>query len=100
MAKGGFVDIQIERGTDLSLSRQSVAADEFAAAAWSKGVRNEALGNLAHELRTPVQVLMGYIDILREEAPAELGEETREIFERMNSNVYDLARTVENLMES
>jgi hypothetical protein len=43
---------------------------------------------------------MGYIDILREEAPAELGEETREIFERMNSNVYDLARTVENLMES
>ena len=50
-------------------TQQSVAADEFAAAAWSKGVRNEALGNLAHELRTPVQVLMGYIDILREEAP-------------------------------
>jgi signal transduction histidine kinase len=60
-------------------------------------VRREALGNLAHELRTPLQVLIGYLDILRDEPVG--GEGTRDILERMNSNVYDLAQTVENLME-
>ena len=27
----------------------------------------EALANLAHELRSPVQALLGYLDILRDE---------------------------------
>jgi two-component system, sensor histidine kinase len=31
------------------------------------GIRLEALANLAHELRSPVQALLGYLDILREE---------------------------------
>ncbi len=37
---------------------------------WSRwNVRSfESLANLAHELRTPVQVLLGYLDILRDEA--------------------------------
>ena len=34
---------------------------------WSDGVRFESLANLAHELRTPVQVLLGYLDILRDD---------------------------------
>jgi signal transduction histidine kinase len=91
------VENQIERGADVSCKGQGFAAHQFAAAAWSKGVRREALGNLAHELRTPLQVLIGYLDILRDEPVG--GEGTRDILERMNSNVYDLAQTVENLME-
>ena len=34
---------------------------------WTEGMRMEALANLAHELRTPLQVLLGYLDILRDE---------------------------------
>jgi signal transduction histidine kinase len=69
------------------------------ASAWSCGLRLEALGNLAHELRTPLQVLIGYLDILRDEFGPAMEEQPRDIIERMNTNVYDLAQTIENLME-
>jgi signal transduction histidine kinase len=66
---------------------------------WAGGTRLEALANLAHELRTPVQVLLGYIEILRDDMGQALAGEPGRIVERMNSNVHDLARTVENLLE-
>jgi signal transduction histidine kinase len=65
---------------------------------WSHGVRLEAIANLAHELRTPVQVLLGYLDILRDEYGDELTPKPRELIERMNANVHDLAQTIENVM--
>lgn len=59
----------------------------------------ETLGPLAHELRTPVQVLIGYLDILRDELDSELGSRARELIERMHINVHDLAQTIDNLIE-
>jgi len=59
----------------------------------------EALGNLAHELRTPIQVLIGYLDILRDELNDELGPRARDVIERMQGNVHDLAQTIDNLIE-
>ncbi len=64
---------------------------------WAGGVRLEALANLAHELRTPLQVMLGYIDLLRGEWAG--GDEPRRILERMNGSACELARTVENLMD-
>ncbi len=64
---------------------------------WAGGVRLEALANLAHELRTPLQVMLGYIDLLRDEWAG--GDEPRRILERMNGSACELARTVENLMD-
>ncbi len=70
------------------------------AASWTGGVHLESLANLAHELRTPVQVLLGYLDILRDSHAPDSGDVfDREIIERMNSNVYELAQTVENVMD-
>lgn len=69
------------------------------AAGWNQGLRLEGVANLAHELRTPVQVLLGYLEILREDRVHELGGDTREIIERMNANVHDLAQTVENVVQ-
>ena len=71
---------------------------------WANGVHLESLGNLAHELRTPVQVLLGYLDILRDYRAGAEGNEARdpidhEIVERMNSKVHELAQTVENVMD-
>lgn len=70
---------------------------------WSGGVRFEPLANLAHELRTPVQVLLGYLDILRDDrssAGVKLSDTNyATIIERMKANALELAQTVENLLE-
>lgn len=66
---------------------------------WSDRTHLEALANLAHELRTPVQVMLGYIDVLRDELTHAAQSHPREIVERMNANAYDLACAVENVME-
>ncbi len=59
----------------------------------------EALANLAHELRSPVQAILGYLDILRDELSEALGGRHKQIIERMNANAHDLAQTVENVMD-
>jgi two-component system, sensor histidine kinase SagS len=66
---------------------------------WEQGIRLEALANLAHELRSPVQALLGYIDILRDEMADDLSGKHRQIVDRMNVNIHDLSQTVENLLE-
>src|ERR1700676_143579 len=66
---------------------------------WTEGMRIEALANLAHELRTPLQVLLGYVDILRDEWADKFDPEPRAMLERMNSNLHDLTQTVDNIME-
>jgi len=73
-------------------------------AGWSGGVHLESLANLAHELRTPVQVLLGYLDILRDDRSVAGANDLsnspeRTIIERMNANVHELAQTVENVLE-
>src|SRR5207253_178026 len=44
-------------------------------------------------------VLLGYIEVLREEDDDAPGGQPREIIDRMHRNIHDLAATVENLME-
>jgi two-component system sensor histidine kinase BarA len=66
---------------------------------WAEGMRLEVLANLPHELRTPLQVLVGYLDILRDEWAEKFDPEPRTMLERMNSNLHDLSQTVDNVME-
>src|SRR3984957_5920272 len=61
-------------------------------------MRAEGGANLAHELRTPVQVLLGYPDILRDDYGNQFATEPRALLDRMNANVHDLAQTIDNLM--
>jgi len=81
----------------LAASTESVPATPDTNA-WRQGLRLETVANLAHELRTPVQVLLGYVDILRDDHATGFSPETRAILDRMNANVHDLAQTVDNLM--
>lgn len=66
---------------------------------WASGMRLEALGNVAHELRTPLQVLLGYMDILRDEDLSQCSPGVNQILQRMNSNIHELALTIDNLMD-
>ena len=59
----------------------------------------EALANLAHELRAPLQAILGYLDILSDELSEALDGRHKHIFERLNANALDLAQTVENVMD-
>jgi signal transduction histidine kinase len=44
-------------------------------------------------------VLLGYIDILREDLAEEVGPRARHVIERLNVNAHDLAQTAENLLD-
>jgi signal transduction histidine kinase len=87
--------------------QRRIAATEYVSnggGTWSGGLRFESLANLAHELRTPVQVLLGYLDILRSERSEgamdkERGWSEQAIIERMNVNAHELAQTVDNVLE-
>jgi signal transduction histidine kinase len=58
----------------------------------------DALGNLAHELRTPIQVMLGLLDILQDEYADQIGEKPRALLECMNVNAFELGQTLDNLM--
>ena len=65
---------------------------------WSEQLRLMALANLARDLRTPIQVLLGYLDALKDQLP-KLPAGSSRMLERMNANACELARVVENIME-
>jgi signal transduction histidine kinase len=66
---------------------------------WNHGLHLEALANLAHELRSPVQAMLGYLDMLRDDLGEAAYEHHRHLMERMSANAFDLAQTVENVMD-
>lgn len=86
-------------GDDPESNREATTESKSLLRRWAEGMRLEALTNLAHELRTPLQVLLGYLDILRDEWADKFDPEPRAMLERMNSNLHDLAQTVDNVME-
>ena len=57
------------------------------------------ISKLSHELRTPVQVLNGYLDILSEDWGKHLQAEPQRIIARLRLNAFELTQTVENLLE-
>jgi signal transduction histidine kinase len=103
MGPDSHIHPDIEAETDCQQPVTLSPPEASAKAGWSGGVHLESLANFAHELRTPVQVLLGYLDILCGEwigAAATLTElANRTIIERMNANVHELAQTVENVLD-
>ncbi|MGH7947747.1 MAG: sensor histidine kinase [Candidatus Binataceae bacterium] len=59
----------------------------------------DTLANLAHELRTPAQVLLGYLEILTEDLATDLTSRTRPLIARMQTHAYDLALAIENVLD-
>jgi signal transduction histidine kinase len=57
-----------------------------------------ALGNLAHELRTPVQVLLGNLEILLDEYADEIGQGPSSMLKRMSASAFELKQTLDNLI--
>ncbi len=102
MATGGIVGDNHspidEHASPVRLTAPSEPIAQPSANSWRQGLRLEAVANLAHELRTPVQVLLGYVDILRDDYGDQFSTEPRALLDRMNANAHDLAQTIDNLM--
>jgi signal transduction histidine kinase len=93
------LDNPVGAGSRLYSTKHTSPRGSYSATSWSRGLQSEVLGNLAHELRTPIQVLLGYLEILRDEFADDLNADRRGMIDRMNTNAYDLAQTIENLMD-
>jgi signal transduction histidine kinase len=61
--------------------------------------RFQIVSNLSHELRGPLQVLNGYLEILAEDWGAEFSGEPRRMLERLRHTAEKLTGTVETLLE-
>ncbi|HZP45083.1 MAG TPA: HAMP domain-containing sensor histidine kinase [Candidatus Binataceae bacterium] len=83
---------------DTTLSHLSARPGNRTPNDWMEKLGSETLANLAHELRTPLQALLGLLDILRDDYAAQLDEDLRELVERMNVNAFDLSQTLTNLI--
>jgi signal transduction histidine kinase len=61
--------------------------------------RFEIVPNLSHELRSPLHILNGYLEILTEDCGGEFSGEARHMLARMRQTAGELTQTVENLLE-
>jgi signal transduction histidine kinase len=70
---------------------------------WSEFVavryRSQFLAKMSHELRTPIHVMIGYADILLEEAAAPGWEAPRRLIERIRSHGVLLHRLISDLLD-
>ena len=73
-------------------------APKMAATALGTDLTFEALGNVAHELRTPLQVLLGSLEILQDEYADRNEQGPRGLLGRMNANALELRQTLDNLI--
>ncbi len=62
-------------------------------------LREEFISIAAHELRTPMTSIVGYLDLFSQRPPAELGAETRRQLGIVRRNAHRLRRLVEDMLD-
>lgn len=60
--------------------------------------RDEALSTAAHELKTPLGIITGYIDLLLSEQPGPLGERQRRVLEESRQSCTRLQQFVQSFL--
>jgi two-component system phosphate regulon sensor histidine kinase PhoR len=63
-------------------------------------VRDEFLGNVTHELRTPLVTLLGYVDMLRQDRLGPTTEPQQRALGVMHGNALRLQRQIEDLLSA
>jgi len=75
------------------------AHDQLAQLHIAERLKTELLANVSHEFRTPLNVIVGYIDLLREGTFGPCPGEVLPVFDKLNSNAGYLLELVEEFLD-
>jgi signal transduction histidine kinase len=75
------------------------AYDQLAQLHIAERLKTELLANVSHEFRTPLNVIVGYIDLLREGTFGPCPPETLPVFEKVLGNATYLLQLVEEFLD-
>lgn len=75
------------------------AYDQLAQLHIAERLKTELLANVSHEFRTPLNVIVGYIDLLREGTFGPCAGETLPVFDKLSSNAAYLLELVEEFLD-
>jgi len=75
------------------------AYDQLAQLHIAERLKTELLANVSHEFRTPLNVIVGYIDLLREGTFGPCPGEVLPVFDKLNSNAGYLLELVEEFLD-
>jgi signal transduction histidine kinase len=75
------------------------AYDQLAQLHISERLKTELLANVSHEFRTPLNVILGYIDLLREGTFGPCTPESLPVFEKVHGNATYLLQLVEEFLD-
>src|SRR5436190_2220753 len=62
-------------------------------------LKTELLGSVSHEFRTPLNVIVGYVDLLRDGAFGACDPETRPVFDKLRGNAAYLLELAEEFLD-
>src|SRR5205814_4754842 len=62
-------------------------------------LRAEFVGVASHELKTPINVIIGYLDLLQEGIYGELSPQQKEVLDTINKQANTLTRLVKRLLD-
>lgn len=82
-----FIGASLWRHTDITRERKIIR------------LKSEFVSHISHDLRTPLAVIKGYLDNLREGIAGELTERQKEYINRMSRNADRLAGLINNLLD-
>jgi signal transduction histidine kinase len=75
------------------------AYDQLAQLHIAERLKTELLANVSHEFRTPLNVIVGYIDLLREGTFGPCSSEALPVFDKLSSNAGYLLELVEEFLD-
>lgn len=94
----GYVDAPPVNGTnDLGISNQDLV-QEYSRLQERFQRTHNALASATHDLKTPLAILNGYIDLLRSEKLGELNDRQREVLRDMHSSGHRLQHFIQDFL--
>ncbi len=75
------------------------AYDQLAAVHMAERLKTELLANVSHEFRTPLNIIVGYLDLLREGTFGDCAPEAQGVFDKVRGNAGYLLELVEEFLD-
>jgi signal transduction histidine kinase len=75
------------------------AYDQLAAVHMAERLKTELLANVSHEFRTPLNIIVGYLDLLREGTFGDCATEAHGVFDKVRGNAGYLLELVEEFLD-